>query len=322
MKSVRNVLLFVVALLASASGAFAQAPPAYPTKTVTIVNPFTAGSVSDILGRVLAEKLGTLWKQTAIVENRPGIAGTISVAKSAPDGYTLISTSNGHTIINAINKDLTIDPVKDFVGITQIASVPVVLIVNPDLPVKSLKELVALAKEKPGTLNFTSAGPASSNYLAGELLKQTAKIDIVHVPYRGTPEQLTSIMRGDSQLSMAFLGNALPFIQSGKVRALAIATATRNPALPDVPTFAEAGMPEYQYDSWFGFMAPAATPASIVKKINEDIAESLKLPDVQARWQTTGALTVVSTPEQFNAIIRADVDRYGKLLKAAGMKPN
>lgn len=322
MKSVWNVLLFVVALLASASGAFAQAPPTYPTKTVTIVNPFTAGSVSDILGRVLAEKLGTLWKQTAIVENRPGIAGTISVAKSAPDGYTLISTSNGHTIINAINKDLTIDPVKDFVGITQIASVPVVLIVNPDLPVKSLKELVALAKEKPGTLNFTSAGPASSNYLAGELLKQTAKIDIVHVPYRGTPEQFTSIMRGDSQLSMAFLGNALPFIQSGKVRALAIATATRNPALPDVPTFAEAGMPEYQYDSWFGFMAPAGTPASIIKKINEDIAESLKLPDVQARWQTTGALTVVSTPEQFNAIIRADVDRYGRLLKAAGMKPN
>ena len=319
MKLIQIFLWSVISLLAPHPGAWAQPAPAYPTKTVTIINPFTAGSVSDILGRVLAEKLGALWKQTVIVENKPGIAGTIGVAKSAPDGYTLVSTSNGHTIITAINKDLTIDPVKDFVGITQIASVPVVLIVTPELPVKSLKELIALAKQKPGTLNFTSAGPASSNYIAGELLKQTANIDIVHVPYRGTPEQLTSIMRGDSQMSMAFLGNALPFIQSGKVRALAIATAARNPELPDVPTFAEAGMPEYQYDSWFGIMAPAGTPASIVKKINEDIAAILKLPDVQARWQTTGALTVVSTPEQFNAIIRADTERYGKLLKAAGV---
>ena len=322
MKTGRIVLLCAASLLTSLFGAFAQTAPAYPTKTVTIVNPFTAGSVSDILARVLADKLGTLWKQTVIVENKPGITGTISVGKSAPDGYTLISTSNGHTIISALNKDLPVDPIKDFTGITQIGSVPVVLIVTPELPVKSLKELIALAKEKPGTLNFTSAGPASSNYLAGELFKQTAKIDIVHVPFKGTPEQLTSIMRGDSHLSLAFLGNALPFIQSGKVKALAIATAARNPSLPDVPTFAEAGLPDYQYDSWFGIMAPAGTPAAIVKKINEDITSILQLPDVQARWQTTGALAVVSTPEKFNAVIRADVDRYGKLLKAAGINPN
>ena len=321
MKSVRNVLLLAVGLLASASSAFAQSSSTYPTKQVTIVNPFTAGSVSDLLARILAEKLGALWKQNVIVENKPGIAGTIGAAKSANDGYTLISTSNGHTIIAALNQGLTIDPVKDFTGITLIGSVPVVLIVTPELPVKSLKELIALAKEKPGTLNFTSAGPASSNYLAGELFKQTAKIDIVHVPFRGTPEQLTSIMRGDSQMSLAFMGNALPFIQSGKVRALAIATKTRNPALPDVPTFAEAGMPEYEYDSWFGFMAPAGVPAPIVKKINEDIASVLKLPDVQERWKTVGALAVTNTPEQFNAIIRADTERYGQLLKAAGITP-
>jgi len=322
MKTSRLAILCAASLLASASGAFAQIPLAYPTKAVTIINPFTAGSVSDILARVLADKLGTLWKQTVIVENKPGITGTISVAKSAPDGYTLISTSNGHTIIAMINKDLAIDPVKDFVGITQIASVPVVLIVNPELPAKSLIELVALAKEKPGTLNFTSAGPASSNYLAGELFKQTASIDIVHVPFKGTPEQITSIMRGDSHLSLAFLGNALPFIQSGKVRALAIATPQRNPALPDVPTFAEAGMPDYKYDSWFGIMAPAGTPPAIVKKINEDIAGISQLPDVQARWRTTGALTVVNTPAQFDVIIKSDVERYGKMLKAAGVNPN
>ena len=322
MNTSRLAVLCAATLLASTCGAFAQAPSAYPSKSVTIVNPFTAGSVSDILARVLADKLGTLWKQTVIVENKPGITGTISVAKSAPDGYTLISTSNGHTVISALNKDLTIDPIKDFAGITQIASVPVVLIVNSDLPAKNLKELIALAKEKPGTLNFTSAGPASSNYLAGELFKQTVNIDIVHVPYKGTPEQLTSIMRGDSHLSLAFLGNALPFIQSGKVRALAIATPARNPVLPDVPTFAEAGLPDYKYDSWFGIMAPAGTPSAIVKKINEDIAGILQLPDVQARWQTTGALTVVNTPAQFDAIIKFDVDRYGKLLKSAGINPN
>jgi len=319
MKTARVVLLCAASLLASALGAFAQA---YPTKQVTIVNPFTAGSVSDLLARVLAEKLGTLWKQTVIVENKPGITGTISVGKSTPDGYTLMSSSNGHTIASIINKDLPVDPVKDYAGITLVASVPVVLIVPPELPVKDLKELIALAKAKPGTLNFTSAGPASSNYLAGEIFKQTAKIDIVHVPFKGTPEQLTSIMRGDTQISLAFMGNALPFIQSGKVKALAIATAARNPALPDVPTFAEAGMPEYKYDSWFGFFAPAGTPAPILKKISEDIASVMKLPDVQARWQTIGALAVNNTPAEFDALIRADVDRYGKLLKAAGVNLN
>jgi tripartite-type tricarboxylate transporter receptor subunit TctC len=270
---------------------------------------------------VLAEKLSALWKQNVIVENRPGIAGTISVAKSAADGYTLIATSNGHTITTAINKDLPIDPIKDFAGVTMIASVPVVMIVPPELPVKNLKDLIALAKAKPGTLNFTSAGPASSNYLAGEIFKQTAKIDIVHVPFKGTPEQLTSIMRGDTQMSLAFMGNALPFIQSGKVKALAIATPTRNAALPDVPTFAEAGMPEYEYNSWFGIMAPGGTPAPILKKINADIIAVMKNPDVQARWQTIGAIAVTDTPAQFDAVIRSDTERYGKLLKAAGIEP-
>jgi tripartite-type tricarboxylate transporter receptor subunit TctC len=320
MKTGRIAWICAAALLAFGEGALAQAP-AYPVKQVTIVNPFTAGSVSDLLARVLAEKLSPLWKQNVIVENKPGMAGAISVAKSAPDGYTLMATSNGHTIMGAINKDLPVDPVKDFAGVTLIASVPVVLIVPPELPVKTLKELIALAKEKPNTLNFTSAGPASSNYLAGEIFKQTSKIEIVHVPFKGTPEQLTSIMRGDTQISLAFVGNALPFIQSGKVKAIAIATAQRNPALPDVPTFAEAGVPEYKYDSWFGIMAPAGTPSPILKKVGEDIAAVMKNPDVQARWQTIGALAVTDTPAQFDTIIRSDTERYSKLLKAAGIEP-
>jgi tripartite-type tricarboxylate transporter receptor subunit TctC len=319
MRLIRSISL-LAGLLVPASGAFAQSAP-YPNQTVRIVNPFTAGSVSDILGRALADKLGALWGQTVIVENKPGIAGTISVAKAAPDGYTLISTSNGHTIVGALNKNLGMDPIKDFAGITQIASVPLVLVVAPTVPAKDLKELLVLAKAKPGTLNFTSAGLASSNYLAGEILKQTAKIDIAHVPFRGTPEQFTSLIRGDSQLSMAFMGNALPFIQSGQIKALGIATPKRVSQLPDVPTMAEAGMPDYKYDSWFAIMAPAGTPAPIVKKISEDIATILKTPEMQARWQTLGAIPITSTPAELDAIIRSDADRYGKILQAAGVTP-
>jgi tripartite-type tricarboxylate transporter receptor subunit TctC len=320
MKHSHKAGLLAAGLLLSASAAFAQNTP-YPNQTVRIINPFTAGSVSDILGRALAEKLGTLWGQTVIVENKPGISGTISVAKAAPDGYTLISTSNGHTIVGALNKNLGIDPIKDFAGVTQIASVPLVLVVAPTVPAKDVKELVALAKAKPGTLNFTSAGLASSNYLAGEILKQTAKIDIAHVPFRGTPEQFTSLIRGDSQLSMAFMGNALPFIQSGQIKALGIATPKRVSQLPDVPTMAEAGMPDYKYDSWFAIMAPAGTPAPIIKKISEDIASILKTPEMQARWQTLGAIPITSTPAELDAIIRSDAERYGKILQAAGVTP-
>jgi tripartite-type tricarboxylate transporter receptor subunit TctC len=320
MRFMRSLGLLAFALALPVSAANAQSG-GYPNQTVRIVNPFTAGSVSDILGRALADKLGAMWGQTVIVENKPGIAGTISVAKAPADGYTLISTSNGHTIVGALNKNLGMDPIKDFAGVSLIASVPLVLVVAPNVPVKDVKEFVALAKAKPGTLNFTSAGLASSNYLAGEILKQTAKIEISHVPFRGTPEQFTSLMRGDSQLSMAFMGNALPFIQNGQIKALAIATPKRVAQLPDVPTMAEAGMPDYKYDSWFAIMAPAGTPAPIIKKINEDIATILKTPEMQARWQTLGAIPMTSTPAELDAMIRSDSERYGKILQAAGVTP-
>lgn len=319
MRFMRSLVLLAFALTLPVAAASAQG--SYPNQTVRIVNPFTAGSVSDILGRALADKLGAMWGQTVIVENKPGIAGTVSVAKSPPDGYTLISNSNGHTIINALNKNVGMDPIKDFAGVSLIASVPLVLVVAPTVPANNLKEFLALAKEKPGTLNFTSAGLASSNYLAGEILKQTAKINISHVPFRGTPEQFTSLMRGDSQLSMAFMGNALPFIQNKQIKALAIATPKRVEQLPDVPTMAEAGMPDYKYDSWFAIMAPAGTPAPIIKKINEDIAKVMKTPEMAERLKTLGAIPMTSTPAELDALIRSDSERYGKILEAAGVKP-
>ena len=320
MKILRLFLLCIVSLLAPASSLFAQT--AYPAQQVTIIVPFSPGSNTDILARYLADKLGTLWKQTVIVENKPGLPGTISVANSAPDGYTLMLTSNGHAVIGALNKGLTIDPVKDFAGVIQVASVPVVLVVSPELPVTSVKELVDLAKAKPGTLNFSSAGLASSNYIAGELLKQTAKLDIVHIPYKGTPETLTSLMRNDAQLSLAFLSTAQELIQANKIKPLALASSKRSAILPNVPTFAEAGMPDYQYDAWFGLMAPAKTPPEILKKVSTDIAAIVQTPDAQKRWESLGATASVSTPEQFDATIRSDTDRYGKMFKAAGVSAN
>jgi len=318
----KMLLQCILLVLVSISTAFSQSAglPAYPTQIVKIVVPFSAGSNTDILARSLAEKLGSMWKQTIIVENKPGIAGTISAGNSAPDGYTLMLTSNGHTIINILNKDLSIDPIAAFAGVAEIASIPMVLIVPPNSSATSLKELIDQAKQKPGVENFASAGVASSAYIAGELLKQTAAIDIVHIPYKGTPEQLTSVMRGDTQMAMAFIGTALSLIQSGQVRALAVASPQRDPSLPDVPTFAEAGLPQYQYDSWFGVMAPARTPSPIVQKISESILSILKEPDIRKQWQALGAIPAFSGPEQFDLTIRSDVDRYTKLFKAAGIE--
>ena len=226
-----------------------------------------------------------------------------SVAKSAPDGYTLMLTSNGHTVAGVVNKNLPFDPVKEFAGVTQVASVPLVLIVPPDLPAKTLKEFIELAKGRPGTLNFSSAGLASTAYISGELFKQTAKLDIVHVPYKGAPESPTGIMRSDSHMFFAGINIALDLIQSGKVQALAVAAPKRLATLPNVPTFAEAGMPEFEYDAWFGIMAPASTPIAIRTKVSQDVATILRIAEVQKRLESQGVVTVVNAPQEFDALI-------------------
>ena len=230
----RSLLLGIAALWSHPLPGAAPADPPYPNQTVRIVVPFSAGSITDGQARIIADKLGDDVEQQVIVENRPGIAGTASVAKAAPDGYTLMLTSNGHTIAAVINRNLPFDPVKDFAGVTQVATVPMGLIVPPD-PGRTLKEFIALAKDKPGTLNFASAGRASSSFIAGELFKQTAKIDIVHVPYKGAPEALTSILRADSQLFAASVSTALDLIAPRK---WALAVNGQVAALPDVPTVA------------------------------------------------------------------------------------
>ena len=310
--------LAAAALVFSHTGAQAQQP--YPNQLVRIVVPFSAGSATDLLARAVADKLGEKWKQQVIVENKPGIAGTTSVAKSPADGYTLMLTSNGHTVAGVLNKGLQFDPVKDFAGITPVASVPLVLIINPELPVKNLKEFIDLARSKPGTMNFASPGLGSTTFIAGALFKDAAKLDLVHVPYKGAPESNMSVVRGDSQMYFTPANTAAELVQSGKVRALAVATNKREPSMPDVPTLNEAGLPGFSYDSWFGLMAPAGTPADIIEKINKDVVEGLKDPAMQDRMAKQGGVVVMTTsPKEFDAIIKSDTDRYTKIFQAAGI---
>jgi tripartite-type tricarboxylate transporter receptor subunit TctC len=323
MRHLRQLSLGLAAIAAACAGLMGQtssaSAQAYPNQLVRIVVPFSAGSITDGLARILADKLTAMWKQQVIVENRPGLPGTTSVAKAAPDGYTLMLTSNGHTIAGVLNKNIQFDPVKDFAGVSRVASVPLVAIVPPDLPAKTLKEFVALAKEKPGQLNFSSAGVASTSYLSAEIFKQDAKINIVHVPYKGAPEAVTAVVRGDAQMYFAPIPSAQQLGATGKVRPLAINSATRVPMLPDVPTIAEAAVPDYRYESWFGVLAPAGTPPAILTKVSQDIAAVLKMPDVSEKLIAQGSIPAPNSPDEFNAMIKSDTERYGAILRAAGL---
>jgi tripartite-type tricarboxylate transporter receptor subunit TctC len=321
MTALRTTLLALSTMAAAAFGGTLDASAqAYPNQVVRIIVPFSAGSITDGLARILADKLGDLWKQQVIVENRPGLPGTTAVAKSAPDGYTLMLTSNGHTIASAINKSIQYDPVKDFAGVSRVAAVPLVAIVPPDFPGKTLKDFIAAANEKPGQLNFSSAGIASTSYLSAEILKQDAKINIQHVPYKGAPEATTAVIRNDVQMYMAPIPSTQELTATGKVKALAINSAKRVPQLPDVPTVAET-LPNYKYESWFGVLAPAGTPQPILTKVSEDIAKVLEMPDVREKLLAQGSIPSPTTPAEFDAINKADTERYGKILKDAGITP-
>ena len=321
MTALRTTLMALSTVAAAALGGSLDASAqAYPNQVVRIVVPFSAGSITDGLARILADKLGDLWKQQVIVENRPGLPGTTAVAKSAPDGYTLMLTSNGHTIASAINKSIQYDPVKDFAGVSRVAAVPLVAIVPPDFPGKTLKDFIAAANEKPGQLNFSSAGIASTSYLSAEILKQDAKINIQHVPYKGAPEATTAVIRNDVQMYMAPIPSTQELTATGKVKALAINSAKRVPQLPDVPTVAET-LPNYKYESWFGVLAPAGTPQAILTKVSEDIAKVLEMPDVREKLLAQGSIPSPTTPAEFDAINKSDTERYGKILKDAGISP-
>ncbi|MGD9925152.1 MAG: Bug family tripartite tricarboxylate transporter substrate binding protein [Pseudorhodoplanes sp.] len=306
-----GVALLFAAIAAANTG---HSNERYPSQPVRIIVPFGPGSLSDIMARIVADGLSAKWKQQVIVENRPGVAGSAAAAKVAPDGYTLMITSNGHTVIGLTNKNLPFDPVKDFTGITRISSLPMSLIVNLDVPAENLKELVALAKASPGKLNFTSPGLASTAYIAAALFRQHAHINVQHIPYKSAPESLTAILRGDAQMYFAAVNLALEQVQGKKVRVIAMATEKRVADMPNVPTFREAGL-EFVYDSWFGLMAPAGVKPEILQQLNRDTIAVLQSPETQARMAKQSAMIVFDEPGAFDKIIREETDKMASIFK-------
>ena len=306
-----------VHVLAGGIAPTAASAQTYPSQLVRIVVPFTPGSQTDILGRAYADKLQEIWKRDVIVENKPGLAGTASTAKAAPDGYTLLLISNGHAMIESLNSNLTFDPVKDFAGVAKLAVIPGILVVNPETGPNSLKELIDLAKAKPGGLNYASAGLGSASSIGIELLKAQSGINLVHVPYRGLPEAHTSVIRGDSIVFMTFFSAGGDLIQANRLRPIGVTTGNRLAVLPDVPTLQEAGVASYAYDPWFGLVAPAGTPKPIIETINKAIVAASKLPDHVERFTRLGVDLRVSSPEEFDALVKSDTERFTKLFGKA-----
>ena len=301
--------------------AFSQA---YPNRPVHIVVPFTPGSATDTLARTYGQKLSEIWNQPVVVENKPGAGGTIGaafVAKSTPDGYTLLVHSAAQAYNPSIYATLTYDTVKDFVDIAALGGQPNVLVVAPSLGVKSMAELIALAKKKPGELNYASAGSGSGTHINGEKFKLAAGIDVVHVPYKGTPEALTDTMTGRVTYYFAPISAALPFVREGKLVALAVSTAKRASALPNVPTVAESGLPGFDYSLWVGIFAPAGTPPEVVDKIARDVRSAAQAADVKERFTTLGAEPMPMTPAEFNQFVDGEITESAKVIKAAGIKP-
>src|SRR5438093_10915837 len=301
----------------------AQEPADYPSKPIHILVGFTPGGGPDIAARYIAQKLGEAWKQQVLVDNRPGAGGTLAagmVARAAPDGTTLLSVSSAHAIAPVLYSNLTYDTFRDLSGITLSAASKYVLVVSPSLGIKSVKELIAQARAKPGSLNFSSAGVGSGTHFAGEMFKAMAAIDVVHVPFKGIPEALTETMTGRVQFFMAPIANAVGQVKEGKLAGLGVSSAERDPLLPEVPTVAEAGVPGYEAILWFGLLTSSAVPRPIIAKLNRDIVRILSERDARERWIPIGLQPRPTTPEGFDKLIRDDVATFTKIARGANIK--
>lgn len=316
-------ILFASTLLALAVSAHAQAP--YPVKPVRLVVPYPPGGGNDTLARIFGQKLGESFGQQVIVENRPGAGATIGttfVARAAPDGYTLLLSSIAtHAFSPHLYAKPGYDALRDFVPVTLLVIAPTLLAVNPALPVGSLKELVALAKKRPGQIEFASAGTGSSAHMLGETFKALAKIDIVQIPYKGGAPAIIGTISGEAQMMADPAASILPHVKSGRLRALAIARVARLPDLPQVPTFSEAGMPEFTANAWYSVHAPAKTPADIVARWHKELVRAVHLPDIKDKLKDLGSDGVGNTSEEFARFVAAEHAIYGKLIKAMGVKP-
>ena len=314
---------FFAALVSGASGpAFAQT---YPTKTIRLIAPFPPGGTTDVLSRIMAQKLSDTLGRQVVVENRPGAGGNLGhelAAKTPPDGYSIVMSSNAALVTNPfLYKRLGFDPLNDFSPISIVAKAGQVLGVHPSVPVRSVKDLVALAKANPGKLNFGSGGRGTPAHVAGEIFKSVTGINIVHVPYKGGILAVMDVVAGQIDMTFADMAPAVPQIKAGKLRALAVTTDERSPALPDVPTMVEAGIKGSSPQTWWALLAPKGTPPAIVSRLNSDLAQILKQPDVQERYAALGVLPAHSTPEQVLEFVKRESPTMGKVLKAAGVEP-
>ena len=315
-----RTLASIFSLLAFCGVANAQD---YPSRSVKIIVPFAAGGPADVYARVLAQHLSDALKQSFVVEDRPGagsIIGTDAVAKAPADGYTLLAMSNTHTTNESLIPNKPFALMRDFVAVTPINSSDLVMVVHPSVPAKDLKEFIALAKAKPGQLNYASSGPGTPYHMAGELFKAMSGTDIVHVPHKGSGEARNSVLGGHVEMMFDAIPTMAENVKAGQVRALATSGTKRSAVLPDVPTVAEAGVPGYESTIWLGLMAPAGTPKPIIDKLNTTIAEIMRRPDIQKSWAAQGAEPQFMTPEEFDAFLRKDIDKWAYVVKISGAK--
>ncbi|MFM2346912.1 MAG: hypothetical protein RL654_1665 [Pseudomonadota bacterium] len=312
--------LIAAPLLLATGSALAQA---YPSKPVTIVVPYAVGGTTDIVGRLVGTQMGNALGQPLVVDNRAGGGGNVgwgAVARSAPDGHTLLTTEMSFTIAPALGLKQPFDPKKDFTHVITAASAPHVLVVNPDVPAKTLKAFIAYAKANPGKMNYGSGGNGTNTHLGGELFKREAQVFIVHVPYRGAGAVLQDLMAGQVQMLVTSLPTALPHIKSGKLRALAVTADKRTQLLPDVPSAKEAGLPRFLMDFWVGLAAPAGTPQPVIDKLNKAVADALNSPEGRKRLAEQGLDPVSNTPAQAAQFVAAEMQQWGAVVKAAGIK--
>ncbi len=316
----RSVALAVTIAAAVASPAFAQT---WPAKPVRLVAPFTAGGPVDITARILAQKLTDAWGQQVVVDNRAGASGMIGaelVAKSPPDGYTLLVSSSIHVIVPSLFAKMGYDPLRDFAPVTVVSSSPLLLVVTPSLPVKNIREFVALAKARPGELSFASSGSGSSTHLTAELYKTATGTKMVHVPYKGQSQALTDVISGQVPFMFNSLPPVLEFVKAKRLRALGITAAQRFNALPEVPTFAESGYKDLVTGSWYAVWAPAKTPETLITRLNADIVKVVNLPEVRSRILELGGEPIGNTPAEFDAFQKAEAARWAKVVKESGAK--
>jgi tripartite-type tricarboxylate transporter receptor subunit TctC len=322
---VRKLAAMAVAVTVGAWSAMPAWSQAYPTKAVRIVVPFAAGGPADIYARVVGEKLQSALGQPFVIENRPGggaIVGTDAVAKSAPDGYTLLMMSNTHTVNESLFAEKPYQLMRDLVPVAPVNSSDLVMVVHPSVPAATLREFLALAKAKPGGLNYASSGPGTPYHMAGELLKAMAGVDIVHVPYKGSSGARSDILGGQVQMMFDAITTMAPNVRAGKLKALGTSGKARSAVLPEVPTLNEAGVPGYDAVIWLGIMAPAGTPRAVVERLNAEITKAANTPEMKEAWAKQGAAAMSMTPDEFGRYMREDIDKWARIVKISGAKPD